>query len=231
MKVGVCSVSRKYAQIFDVLEVQKTFYDEVSQEELKRWRGYSDKVEYTIKALQVITHTYNSNFAKMKRFKLEDKANAGGFKLNKDTERALEVTLEEAKVLGSRIIVFQTPPSFAPTRENVENIRQFFSVIDRNFIYGWEPRGEWYANVDLLLEVLRDIKVIHVVDPFRHNPIYGEVKYFRLHGIGRGEVNYKYDYTDEDLYKLKEKVDEKSYVLFNNVYSVKNALRFKEITS
>ncbi len=230
MKVGVCSVSRKYAQLFDVLEVQKTFYDEVSEEELKRWRSYSDKVEYTVKALQVITHTYNSNFAKMKNFKLEDKENAGGFKLNKDTERALEATLREAKVLGSKIIVFQSPPSFAPSKENVENIKQFFSVVDRNFIYGWEPRGEWYANEELLLDVLREAKVIHVVDPFRHAPLYGEFKYFRLHGIGGREVNYKYDYTDDDLRKLREKVDEKSYVLFNNVYSVKNALRFKEIS-
>jgi len=64
-----------------------------------------------------------------------------------------------------------------------------------------------------------------------------EITYFRLHGIGGEEVNYKYKYTDQDLQKLKsivEKCLEKSkvvYVLFNNIYMLQDAQRFKQVIS
>jgi len=56
-----------------------------------------------------------------------------------------------------------------------------------------------------------------------------------LHGIGGGEVNYSYKYTDEDLAKLRQMVVEESegrdacYVLFNNVSMADDALRFKKL--
>ncbi|MCS7369608.1 MAG: DUF72 domain-containing protein, partial [archaeon GBS-70-058] len=60
--------------------------------------------------------------------------------------------------------------------------------------------------------------------------------YFRLHGIGGGEVNYRYKYTDEDLSKLKDMIMDYNvqgayefYVMFNNVYMVEDALKFKSL--
>jgi uncharacterized protein YecE (DUF72 family) len=231
MKIGICGFNYKAASLFDVLEIQETFYDIVNIEKLKKWRNYNRDIELNIKALQVITHTYNRNYKKMKNFTINETNNLGSFKVNNETEKALEITLEEASVLNSKIIIFQTPSSFNPNAENIRNIIEFSSILDRKFLYGWEPRGGWYDNKDILLHVLEETKFIHVTDPFRHMSIYGEPPYYRLHGIGGKEVNYGYNYSDKDLFKLKKMINKESYVLFNNIYSTKNALRFKEIVS
>ncbi len=83
-------------------------------------------------------------------------------------------------------------------------------------------------------KALRDLNLIHIVDPFRHKPaVSTDIIYFRLHGIGPGEVNYKYKYTDADLRKLLgivrsyEKTAREVYVMFNNISMGEDAVRFK----
>ncbi|BDC17712.1 DUF72 domain-containing protein [Acidianus sp. HS-5] len=232
IKVGTCGFTSKYFKYFDVLEVQQTFYDVVSETSLNNWRELAEenKVELTLKALQVITHEYNaSTYKRMKKFQGE-RDNFGSFKDTKVVEEATEITLEEARKLDASIVVFQSPASFKPSKDNAERVINYFSTLDKGFIYAWEPRGSWYDNLNLLREVIDKAKVIHVVDPFRHDSL-TPTKYYRLHGIGRGEVNYSYKYSDEDLRKLKDVVirDITVYVLFNNVYSFDDAQRFKKM--
>ncbi|MQL56171.1 DUF72 domain-containing protein [Acidianus ambivalens] len=234
IKVGTCGFTNKHFKYFDVLEVQQTFYDVVSEITLSRWRKMAEenRVELTLKALQVITHEYNATtYKRMKKFQ-GNKENFGSFKETKEVEEATEVTLKEARELNARIIVFQSPASFKPSEENVKRLIDYFSTLEKGFIYAWEPRGSWYDNESLLKEVLERTGVVHVVDPFRHNSL-TQMKYYRLHGIGKGEVNYSYKFTDEDLQKLKDMVKGGSsttiYVLFNNIYSFDDALRFKKM--
>jgi uncharacterized protein YecE (DUF72 family) len=149
------------------------------------------------------------------------------------------MVLEGAKVLDAKVIVIQTPPSFNYTDENYNNAIQFFSsTSSSNIILGWEPRGDWLEKPDKILDVVGRFKnVIHIVDPFRAKPALVRDKlYFRLHGIGGGEVNYKYKYTDEDLSKLKSMIMDykvqgasEFYVMFNNVYMADDASRFKQL--
>jgi len=64
--------------------------------------------------------------------------------------------------------------------------------------FAWEPRGEWKERE---IEALyRELDLVHCVDPFKRLPVYGDLAYFRLHGIG----GYRYEYTDEDLSQLME---------------------------
>ncbi|AKA73756.1 DUF72 domain-containing protein [Saccharolobus solfataricus] len=236
IKIGTCGFTRKHFNYFDVLEVQETFYNFLSEERLNKLKELSirNKVELTIKANQIITHEYNR--ITYKRFKkiIGDVKNYGYFRPTKEVMQALEITLNEAKFLNSRIIIFQTPPSFAPNNENIKNLKDFFSILDKSFIYGWEPRGEWNQNHEVLLKIFSQIDVIHVVDPFKNKSVDDkQIRYFRLHGLGSSEVNYRYKYTKADLEKLKEYVlserKELIYVLFNNVYSFDDALSFKRM--
>jgi uncharacterized protein YecE (DUF72 family) len=105
-------------------------------------------------------------------------------------------------------------------------------------VLGWEPRGDWLENPDKILDVVgRFRNVIHIVDPFRAKPsLIRDKLYFRLHGIGGGEVNYKYKYTDEDLSMLREMIMDYNvrgasefYVMFNNVYMAEDASKFKSM--
>ena len=137
--------------------------------------------------------------------------------------RSWEQFVRIAKILNARVIVFQSPASFSESEESVSNIRDFFSTIERDFVYGWEPRGKWHE--DTLRKICEDLDLIHVVDPFKVKKLHGEFSYFRLHGI----TGYRYAFTDDDLKKLRAMVREGDYVMFNNVHMWQDALRFKKM--
>ena len=238
--IGTCGFSgrggrQNYFRTFKAVELQDTFYRVILDETLTRWRSEApEEFEYTVKAFQGITHPHNSpTWRRAKGFK--PTAAHGFFQPTQEVLASWEYTRKAASILQSKFIVFQTPPSFEPTGENISNMEQFFTRIERNNLtLGWEPRGRWYENQELLAGILARHNLVHVVDPFRRLPLSKEkVMYFRLHGIGRGEVNYSYKYTDEDLRRLFQLIEtltaSKVYVFFNNVHMFEDALRFKEL--
>lgn len=87
----------------------------------------------------------------------------------------------------------------------------------------WEPRGKW--SNDVIMELCRDLDLIHCVTPLERTALYGKARYFRLHG-GR---NYRHQYTDDELMKLLELIGKGDYVLFNNSTMYDDALRFAEL--
>ena len=94
------------------------------------------------------------------------------------------------------------------------------------FLFAWEPRGKWPEA--LVLQLCEELQLIHCVDPFKNKSQYGDIQYFRLHGI----TGLSYQYTDADLQRLKEEwIHEKpTYLLFNNNWMKDDALRFTELT-
>ena len=71
-------------------------------------------------------------------------------------------------------------------------------------------------------------RLIHCVDPFSAEPLYGDALYWRLHGRG----SYRYKYTGEDLVELRQMLAAYQhlpgphYLMFNNMTSKVDALRF-----
>ncbi len=194
-----------YAMLFDVVEVNTTFYHFPKPSTARAWRKEVDEIkkdfEFTLKAHKMITHisafTDFESWEKIKRL---------------------------AEELRARIILFQTPKTFKDTPENVEKVKNFFSSISGKFIYAMEARGWSRATVE---KVFPELGLIHVVDPFKEQPIEQEFNYYRLHGLG--PVMYRYRFTEEDLKKLKEIVKPKDYVFFNNVFMYEDAKRFLEL--
>ena len=241
--VGCCGfpvARKKYYELFRVVELQNTFYELPSVEWAKETRREApENFEFTIKAWQVITHPHTSpTWKKMKKppSKVE---NYGYLKPTRENLLAFEKTLEVAKSLEARIVVLQTPSSMPATEFTIKQVDEFFeqakSYLSAGIIVGWEVRGPLLNNPELG-KLLEKHNILHVVDVFRYRPLYrhnSEVLYTRLHGIGPGEVNYSYNYTDEDLEKLfsilLEERFKKAYVMFNNVKMLNNALRFKEL--
>jgi len=230
IKIGCCGfpVARsRYYKIFNVVEVQSTFYDFVNCDNLKKWRDeVPDDFEFVLKAFQFITHPANSPTYKRARhlenLKLE---NLGNFKPTKDVLKCYEILKDYATILKTKIIIFQSPPSFKAEKENIKNMEKFFNKIDRkDFILGWEPRGRWQPEE--IEKTCKELDLIDVVDPFLRIPTYGKIFYYRLHG-GKG---YKHQFTDEELKGLAEKIKNKTgYVMFNNISSFDDAQRFLEV--
>jgi uncharacterized protein YecE (DUF72 family) len=123
-------------------------------------------------------------------------------------------------------VVFQCPPSFDERRENIENMGTFFQTVEKgDFVFAWEPRGGWREETIAVL--CHELDLVHCVDPFEGEPLYGQIRYFRLHG-GAG---YRHTYSTQELQRLVDRWGgaEEAYFLFNNLTMGDDALKFKRL--
>jgi len=243
--VGCCGWAVKggkqaYYKSFKTVEIQETFYKLPKLDTVRKWKGSApEDFVFNMKAWQAVTHPPSSPTWRRAGIRVPEgaKEKYGDLKPTKENLEAWSKTVEVAKVIGAAVVVVQTPSSFGYTEKNFENADRFFSEILREgFEIGWEPRGSWRENPDAVKELCKKHGLIHVTDVFRWRPVHRhKIFYTRLHGIGGGEVNYSYKYTDEDLAKLRQMIVEESegrdacYVLFNNVSMTDDALRFKKL--
>ena len=204
-RLGITGTStlNAYSKLFDVVEVNYTFYRIPREDTVKRWRKeVPEDFVFTVKAYKGITHE----------------------KLFENCDEDVEAILKIAKILKAPIILFQTPKSFKQTPENERKVLNFLETLPNKIQYALELRS-W--NWDE-----RFSKWIWVVDPFAQEPPEQEVYYFRLHGSPPGERMYHYRYTDDDLKHLTEvvrKLEGDRWVFFNNVWMYEDALRFKQL--
>jgi uncharacterized protein YecE (DUF72 family) len=236
IKIGCCGfpVARtKYFEDFNVVELQQTFYQPPENSLAEKWRRESPvNFEFTLKAWQLITHEPSSpTYRKLKTpLSSGNKKHYGSFKPTVEVHAAWEKTTKIAEILHARVIVFQCPASFGPTTEHKNNLITFFQSIQRkDFTLAWEPRGDW--EEEKIRDLCAELDLVHVVDPFKAVSTHGNIRYFRLHGIGSG---YRYKYSAPDLTKLKKLVSSggnnpETYILFNNVYMHEDALAFKKL--
>jgi len=232
IKVGTCGFAmrrQEYYQTFPVVEIQQSFYKLPRVTTGERWRaGAPPGFEFTMKAWQLITHEPSSpTYRRLgKPIPPEAKGRYGAFRSTEEVFAAWAQTRAFADALGATIIVFQCPPRFTPTPEHIANLRTFFSTIDRaGWWAAWEPRGAW--TPDLVRGLCEDLDLIHVVDPLKETPLYGAIRYFRLHGL----TGYRYVHTDQDLQRLAAacQPDLPTYCLFNNIFMAEDAVRFQEL--
>jgi uncharacterized protein YecE (DUF72 family) len=234
IKIGCCgfaTAQEKYFKLFSTVEIQKTFYQPPLSETALKWREKAPSdFEFTLKAWQLITHDPQSPTYRRLKIKIKEKKYYGSFKNTDEVLFAWHKTEEIASILKAKVIVFQTPASFGPAKENIKNIERFFSSIDRkNYKFVWEPRGKWQAKD--ILDICQEFNLIHGVDPFKNKNLYGEMAYFRLHGIG----SYGYHYTQSDFRRLNEicqsqaKDRKEIFLFFNNIDMLKDALDFKKL--
>ena len=244
VKVGTCGWSARggrkaYFKFFNVVELQSTFYRVPRESTVVKWRNDSPPdFDFTVKAWQAITHPPSSPTWRRSGVvvppELADRY--GFFRPTDEVYEAWKLVRRVCELLRAEVCIFQTPPSFGYSEENAMNVELFFSTISRGSLkLGWEPRGTWSEHPVELKRLLAKMDLTHVVDPLRRRPLYNAgYAYFRLHGLGGREVNYRYKYTDDDLRRLLSIVREfeelsEVYVMFNNMYMFDDALRFKRL--
>jgi uncharacterized protein YecE (DUF72 family) len=211
------------------VEVQKTFYRPPRPATAERWRRETPQdCEFTLKAWQLITHEPSSPTYRRAGpdFNPGRRDRYGSFRDSEEVWEAWRATREIARALQAKLILFQCPGRFTPTEENIRNLTGFFSRLRGEYYrLAWEPRGSWPE--DTVRELCRKFDLVHCVDPLAARPLWGELCYFRLHGLG----GYRYRYTDEDLRNLRAKLPagKECYVMFNNVYMEEDARRFRAL--
>ncbi len=240
LRIGTCGWGIKggrsaYYAAFDTIELQSTFYRVPRPGRLRELKASSpDGFGFTVKAWQAITHPANSPTWRHCRLPLGIPSNFGFLRPTEENFSAWREIVRMCLAVSAEVCVVQTPPSFSGTMANAENVRRFFGSVERPFAVGWEQRGDW--DPSLVRSLCAELQLLNVVDPFRRAPqAVSDMVYFRLHGIGPGEVNYRYRYTDNDLAALSELVSgfegsvDRGYIMFNNAYMGGDALRFKRL--
>ena len=229
-----------YSDSFETVEINKTFYKLPMVKTAEKWKdnAFEDFV-FNFKAWQALTHPTSSPTWRNKKdqFSESQKENFGYLRPNQDVINAWEKTKDIGKALEAEVCLIQTPGSFDCNEKNEKNLRKFVQKIDRNHLnIAWEPRGDWKDNPKRVEKICDDLNLIHVVDILRREPISSHnIAYIRLHGLNPNEYNYDYDYSDEELQQLTEKLEnlsnehDKIYCMFNNYEMFENAKRLEEI--
>ncbi|MBS3781868.1 MAG: DUF72 domain-containing protein [Candidatus Thermoplasmatota archaeon] len=231
-----------YTDSFQTVEINKTFYQLPMKKTAEKWRNNAfEDFEFNLKAWQALTHPTSSPTWRNKKDKLSEsqKESFGYLRPNKEVVKAWEDTKEIAKALDGEIVVIQTPGSFDCCSKNEENMRKLFDKIEREGLnIAWEPRGDWKENPERVREICRDLDLIHIVDLMRKEPLSDhKIAYTRLHGLNPDRYDYNYDYSDEELKTLAEKLEElavehsRVYCMFNNYQMFENTAKLKEILS
>ena len=227
VRIGCCGFPKsrsEYYRTFNVVEIQQTFYHPPRPETAEKWRAVAPAdFEFTLKAWQLITHEPQSpTYRRLKLSWPADRlAQCGSFKPTEEVFWAWEQTRKVAAALQARYIVFQCPASFRPSPESKKNLQSFFKKARReDFQFIWEPRGKWEPQE--IREICRELDLIHGVDPFKNEPTFGKIRYFRLHGI----TGYRYTFSQEDLKALQGRCRGITYCLFNNAQMWTDAQAF-----
>ena len=221
-----------YVREYRLVEVQQTFYEPPRDSTMRRWRAAAPAdFEFTIKAWQLVTHDASSPTYRRLRTPLSaaDRAGAGGFRMTPIVLQAWRRSLACARLLRATAILLPGPASSGPTPDNVAGLRTFFACLERptGVRHLWEPRGAWPAA--LVADLSRELRLVHVVDPFASVSVTPAETYVRLHGT----TGTRHVYTDAELERLVDVIpwqpSSPAYVLFNNLPRVDDARRFARV--
>ncbi len=238
-KIGCCGFpkSRKlYYQKFSTVELQSTFYSMPELELVKKWRSEApSNFEFTVKGSQFITHPPESPTYRKAKLEIaaKDRAKYGLFKPTQEVFNAWERTRKICEILRARVVVLQTPASFTPREENLANMDNFFSSIEKGSLkIALELRGKWESSI--IKRLCEKFDLIHCVDPFASLPLhFKQTIYLRLHGSPPGKKMYGYKYSEDDLRLLQRKLesygDREIYCMFNNITMWDDALRLSSL--
>jgi len=197
----------EYVERFGAVEVQETFFDPPGLRALGRWRrkapaGFS----FALRAWQLITHPADTPGYRLVRRPLppQEAGGYGFFRPGEPVLRAWEAVREAAEALQARAIVFRTPASFTPTRENLRNMDRFFSCLDRRggWHLVWDPEGVW--NEREVAARCADLGLVPAQDPLLSAIEPGPAFYFRMKTKVRGRGVYGPD----DFHRILETAGE-----------------------
>ena len=207
-----------YAQHFDTVEINNTFYHLPKEQTLQRWHDIAPKdFLYAVKANRYITH--------IKRLK--------------DAAEPLERFFERVGLLKSRLgpILYQLPPSL---QKDLDLLGSFIKLVPRRKTAVFEFRHQsWYC--DDTYELLKKYGAgfcIHDM-PGKESPriVTGNIIYIRFHGTtGRYSGSYPKSQLQDWAKWIREQSKKASgiYVYFNNDahgHAIKNAKQLKEMIS
>lgn len=210
---------RYYAQFFEVLEINSSFYNFPDRSNIKRFLEKTKTLRFAFKVHRLFTHTRSYTQEDVKKFLY-----------------SIEPAVREERLIA---LLFQFPSTFGYSQENLNYLKKLsedFSGYDRVI----EVRSKSFRKREFysFLEGI-GFSVVNTDAPkgdkFLSGPWLGvgSMNYVRVHGKDP-QNPYNYLYSLEELKALKRKIlrlgDRDTYIFFNNTPGAKavlNALQLK----
>jgi uncharacterized protein YecE (DUF72 family) len=153
-----------YAQHFDTVELNNTFYHLPKEQSLKRWHTITPKnFVYAVKASRYITH----------------------IKKLKDVSEELTRFLDLAALLGKKLgtILYQLPPSL---HKDLNRLESFMQVLHSVILSGAQQSEESLSRRPDSSSAFGRLRMTNSVFEFRHESWYCEDTYELLRRFGVG---------------------------------------------
>jgi len=203
---------RVYSGIFDMVEVNSTFYEFPSLSIVRSWRErVPDKFEFAVQCHQDLTHKH--------KFHPVESA-------FKDWDYMMDV----CRCLSSEILIVHTPPGLEMSSSKVEEMKNFFSSVEPIGIHlAWNIGSLKEEDRNLLIDFIRDRGFTHCVDLSVEDPAFeSDVAYSRL--FGRSEYA-AHQFSDEELAEINNKAEsmdtKKVYLSYHGIKMYKDADRLR----
>jgi uncharacterized protein YecE (DUF72 family) len=203
-----------YAQNFDTVEINNSFYHLPKEQSLKKWyRQAPENFVYAVKASRYITH----------------------IKKLKEPSEALERFFERMGMLAEKLgpVLYQLPPNF---HKDIERLESFLGALAGYPPAVFEFRHESWFSEDTY-ELLKQFGAgfcIHDMPGIRSPRIItSDIVYVRFHGpTGRYAGNYSESVLKDRAEWLKDNTTKahRIYIYFNNdadANAVRNAKQLK----
>jgi uncharacterized protein YecE (DUF72 family) len=206
---------RYYADRFDTVEINNTFYRLPTTATFAKWRAQVPPgFLYAVKASRFLTH----------------------LKKLKDPEQPLQTFIEHAALLGETLgpILYQLPPRW---RLNLPRFEDFLALLPKNSQHVIEFRDPSWL-IDEVFQLMERYHVSHCIHdmtplqvPFR---VTASPVYLRLHG----GPDYSGSYSQTELERLADRIKEwhhqglDVFVYFNNDnngFAISNAQALKDM--
>lgn len=204
-----------YAEHFDTVEINATFYRLPTQTMIDAWnRRLGEKFHLVVKGSRVVTH----------------------FKKLADCLDPLQTFLNRTlQLVQLKVILWQLPPSL---HKDIERLERFLSLLPHSVRHAVEPRHRSWWD-DETADTLSRYRAAFVAisHPTLPDTIFSttDFLYVRFHGQDRSL--YRYDYTEDELSHwadvLRPHVVHRTlYAFFNNDFNanaVRNAMSFRKM--
>ncbi len=186
-------------QGFETVEINASFYRFPSKSWIKTWTKCPEDFDFSVKVHRSITH-----YSKLKPNALA-------------TWRKFESRFDELKD-EITFWLFQMPPNFLATPENMETISNFFSALNMGNSAVIEFRHpSWWNKKDAVKETGATFCSVDAPGLPREMVSLNDAIYLRLHGR---EAWYAYVYSEQELKEVIEAIKKheahKKYIYLNN---------------
>jgi uncharacterized protein YecE (DUF72 family) len=197
-----------YAENFNFVEVNYTFYNYPNLRRVESWRkAVPEDFTFSVRCHQDLTHKI-------------------GLKPTSEAYQVLNQMIAYCKTLEAPYLLMETPSSFRINAESISDAKKLFADFDLKGVrLVWESRGQLTAQA---LEFMQDMNIVQAVDLSKKTPLFqSDTIYTRLFGKGQHNI---YQFTDAELEEIGHKVlksEAKTATLsYHDVRMYSDALRF-----